>query len=322
MKPTSLTYRKREIHYCLIEAEKTISSPILLLGGVLQNMQSWKSYVKDLTATNSVLVIDLPGIGSGQVLDASYGFDFLADCVHRVIDHLGIKKVNIFSTSYSSIIAYEFSARYHHLVDKLIISSSMAFLPDAQKKVMMDCIAALEQKDLGKFYNTFIDGVCSSHGLIPNYDLSRKVIEILVNKLTDEEIRQFIENTKRVLLYKKPDSQHHAIPLKPLIFTGEYDNFTPPELCRGIGQFYTNSYFGTIKNYDHLFHIGNREAIINSMLPFFQNATVPAFCSKNDYIALPKTQVLRTRRKEEQEEQDILVNNIMPQVMPPNYLSL
>lgn len=280
----TISHRDREIHYHFIEPAKSIAHPILLLGGVLQNRKSWKSYIDDLSSTNSVLVIDLPGIGDAKILDASYGFDFLADCVYAVIDHLRLKKINIFSTSYSSIIAYEFSDRYPSLIDKLVISSSMAFLPEQQRKVMFNCIDSLEQKNLSKFYTVFIDGVCNSSKNVPNYDLSRKVIEMLTQKLTEEEIGQFIENTKRVLQYTVPEVKPDKIPLIPLIFTGEYDTFTPPSLCREIGQFYTSSYFGTIDNYDHLFHIGNRQIIIKSILPFFQQHSIPAFCTKHENV--------------------------------------
>ena len=299
----SISYCDREIHYHFIEPVKSVAHPILLLGGVLQNRKSWKSYIDDLSSTNSVLVIDLPGIGDAKILDASYGFDFLAECVHAATDHLHLKKINIFSTSYSSIIAYEFSDRYPSLIDKLIISSSMAFLPERQRKVMLDCIDSLEQKNLSKFYTVFIDGVCNSCKRIPNYDLSRKVIEMLTQKLTGEEIRQFIENTRRVLQYTVPEVKPNKIPLTPLVFTGEHDTFTPPSLCREIGQFYTSSYFGTIDNYDHLFHIGNRQAIIKSILPFFQHHSIPAFCTRYEN---GETQLRRDDLFEREEQLTIL----------------
>lgn len=276
----SISYHGKEIYYHFFETENSLAHPILLMGGVLQNRKSWKSYIDDLIVSNSVLVIDFQGIGDAKILEASYGFDFLADCIYAVIDYFSLKKINVFSTSYSSIIAYEFSKRYSSWVDQLIISSSMAFLPEPQRKVMTDCIDSLEQKNLSQFYTVFMDGVCNSNKNIPNYNLSRKIIEILVQKLTDEEIIQFIENTKRVLQYSIPEVKSQKIPLTPLIFTGEHDIFTPPALCKEIGKFYTNSYFGTLENYNHLFHIGNRKAIVKNILPFFQENRIPAFCNQ------------------------------------------
>ncbi len=226
------------------------------------------------------MVVDLPGIGEGRILDASYGFDFLADCIHELLIQLGISKVHIFSTSYSSIIAYEFSLRYTSFVEKLVISSSMASLPEAQRSIMRSCINALENDDIESFCRIFIDGVCHPGKHILNYDLSRKVIQKLAYLLTPVEIAQFIENTNRVLQYKIA-AMETSIELSPLIFTGAYDSFTPPDLCRKIGKLYTHSHFGMIDDYDHLFHIGNRQTIIQSILPFFREGRLPHFADKD-----------------------------------------
>lgn len=275
-----ISYCGRDIYYDYVSSTSTgNNSPILLLGGVLQNRKSWEGYVKDIHPHCPIITIDLPGIGDGGILDASVGFDFLADCIHALAVHLNIPKLHIFSTSYSSIVAYEFSARYTAFVDKLVISSSMASLPASQRQVMYMCIQALQNNDLHFFYNTFIDGVCHAGAEVRNRDLSRKVIQKLIGSLTKLEITQFIENTKRVLLYRVPESIPSKIALSPLIFTGAYDTFTPPELCRNIGELYTQNHFGIIDGYDHLFHIGNRQMIISSILPFLLKGQIPPFAT-------------------------------------------
>ena len=265
------------IHYDLvagITADHCV--PLLLLGGVLQNRKSWTGYVKDISPANATLALDLPGIGDGGILAASHGFDFLADCINELLNHLNIPRVHIFATSYSSVIAYEFSARYTDRVGQLVISSSMASLPARQRSVMRACISSLEHQDLEQFYNVFVAGVCHPERSVHNYDLSRKVIRKLIALLTPVEIAQFIENTKRILKYPEPILST-PIHLSPLVFTGAFDIFTPPSLCRNIGRLYQNSYFGTLDHYDHLFHIGNRRAIIRNLLPFYFEGKVPGF---------------------------------------------
>ncbi|MBL7711758.1 MAG: hypothetical protein JNL13_04815, partial [Chitinophagaceae bacterium] len=145
-------------------------------------------------------------MGDGGILDASFGFDFLADCIYRLLQQLGIPRIHIFATSYSSIIAYEFSAKYTSCVCQLVISSSMASLPDPQKAVMQSCIQALENKDPDLFFKTFVQGVCHPVETIRNYALSRKVMQRLVSALSPRETAQFIENTRRVMLYRPPES--------------------------------------------------------------------------------------------------------------------
>lgn len=273
----SISYQGHSIHYDHINTGDSSASPILLLGGVLQNRRSWERYVQDIGPVSPLLNVDLPGIGDGGILDASFGFDFLADCIYRLLLQLNIPKINIFATSYSSIIAYELSTRYTRCVDQLVISSSMASLPDKQKAVMQSCILALENKDHDLFFKTFVQGICYPGETIHNHALSRKIMQRLATALTARETAQFIENTKRVLCYQPPEIGVSKIKLVPLLFTGAYDVFTPPELCRDIGRHYVKSHFGTIDHYDHLFHIGNRKAIISYILPFFQEGRLPSF---------------------------------------------
>lgn len=281
-----ITHSGYDIYYDWFDNHSAAVSPVLLLGGVLQNRKSWDSYIKDINGTCPVLVVDLPGIGDSKVLDATIGFPFLADCIKTMLAELQIPKVNIFSTSYSSIIAYEFSARYTQCVDKLIISSSMAILPNEQRRVMIDCIAALEAADLQTFYNVFMQGVSHVNHQVGNYELSRKVIGMLINALTDKDIARFIENTKRVLNYTIPPQSESVIPIEPLLFTGEFDTFTPPALCKEIGSYYQRSHFGVLKNCDHLFHIGNRRMIIETILPYFTEQRIPSFAQQDNLLAL------------------------------------
>lgn len=286
MKSGIVSYGSRKIYYELFVNETSAVAPVLLLGGVLQNRNSWQTYIKELQPHCPVLVVDLPGIGEAGVLEAAEGFDFLADCIYAVLAELAILKVNIFSTSYSSIVAYEFSRKYTAHTGKLVISSSMAILPEEQRTVMTNSIAALQKGDRQSFYKIFIEGVCHPGKHIGNYDLSRKVIAMLVNTLTQQEITQFIENTGRVLQYTIPVGPLSPIPLVPLIFTGEFDIFTPPHLCRQIGELYTNSYFGTLNGYDHLFHIGNRHSIIENILPFYCEGVIPHFANSTDRLTV------------------------------------
>lgn len=273
----SISYQDQQVHYELIDTGDSKAAPILLLGGVLQDRRSWDRYIQDISPVHALLNVDLPGIGDGGILDASFGFDFLAECIYNLLQHLGIAQLNIFATSYSSIIAYEFSAKYTSCVDQLVISSSMASLPAPQKAVMQSCIRALESNDPDLFFRTFVQGVCHPGGAIHNYTLSRKIMQRLVFALTARERAQFIENTRRVMHYRPPESSASKIDLCPLLFTGAYDVFTPPDLCRDIGKYYAKSYFGTIDHFDHLFHIGNRKAIIGYILPFFRAGILPSF---------------------------------------------
>lgn len=238
-------------------------------------MASWKNYVAEFSKTNNVLTIDLPGIGSGGILESEIGFDFLADCLNETLVNLCLSKINIFSTSYSTIIAFEFAKKYHQKINSLVISSSMTHVPKKQKEVMLDCIEALEEGNLTTFNEIFFNGIANSETPARNHELAKRVIASGIQKMSSMQVQQFIENTKRVLDYKPQTAS--KIPLNPLIFTGELDNFTPPHLCHSVGYYFAAFNFRIIPQLDHLFHIGNNGLIFSTIIPYLNYGSLPDF---------------------------------------------
>ncbi len=275
----TITYKNHNISYELIECHQKTHITTVLLGGVLQDMASWKNYVKEFSLFNNVLVVDLPGIGVSNILEHTYGFDFLADCLFQVLHDLNIKKINIFSTSYSTVIAFEFSKRYSSFVDKLVLSSTMTEIPTDQKNIMLSCLHEIEKKNIVSFAETFLEGISNLSVKPKNYELTKRVIKGGIKSLTQLQIHQFIQNTKRILNYQTDSLAHIKIELTPLIFTGELDVFTPPYLCEKIGRYYQNYCFKTIPDLDHFFHIGNNQLIFSSMIPYFLEGDIPDFYS-------------------------------------------
>lgn len=278
----SIFYKNHLINYELIECHHKTKITTVLLGGVLQDMASWKNYIKEFSRFNNVLVVDLPGVGISKVLDYSFGFDFLADCLFQVIQVSNIQKVNIFSTSYSTVIVFEFSKKYSRLVDKLVLSSTMTEIPDEQRGIMLSCLREIENKNLVSFAETFLEGISNLSVKPKNHELTKRVIKGGIKSLTQLQINQFIQNTKRILNYQTDTLAHVKIGLTPLIFTGELDTFTPPHLCEKLGEYYQSYTFKTIPGLDHFFHIGNNQLIFSSMIPYFLEGDIPVFHIENE----------------------------------------
>lgn len=263
-------YFNYKIDYCA--GQQTV--PTILIGGVLQDMLSWKNYVRELSKTNTVITVDLPGIGTGGVLPAVIGFDFLAKCVHAILVLENIQSVNIFSTSYSTIIAHEFARKFPHKVNKLVISSSMTEIPRQQSRVMFTCLDALVAGDRKSFADHFINGISCSEYEPANRPLVRRVLMKGISEMTEIQEQQFIANTERVMRYVNVNQDERRIPVRPLIFTGEYDTFTPPSLCEKIGSRYEDYDFTTIPGLDHFFHIGNNQLLFKMLVPYFNEEAV------------------------------------------------
>jgi len=274
---STVFFEGKDLHFDLIKSANPDAPLTLLLGGVLQDRASWKNYVREFSKYSDVLILDLPGIGASGVLPSNYGFDFLAESVNHVLEHLKIEQVNIFSTSYSTIIAFEFSQRYAFKVNNLALSSSMTHLPPQQLALMEATLVALKNGDLQKFSDLFYRGI-SAHLVRPqNADLVERVIRNSIRAMTQTQIQQFCENTKRVINYERSFQFIQKIDLNPFIFTGALDTFTPPGLCREVGKCFTKFQFRTIPGFDHFFHIGNTQLIFKTLIPFMLRSEIPDF---------------------------------------------
>lgn len=272
-----IEFREFEFHYNFIRDTDFDRDVTLLLGGVLQDRCSWKNYAREFSKYNDVLIVDLPGIGESGILDSNFGFDFLADCVDHLLKNLNLQKINLFSTSYSTIIAFEFAKKYAYKLNRLAISSSMTHIPTDQLNTMLDCLSAIKSNNLQSFSNSFLRGIANTNSRPLNSELVSRVIEQGIKQMTNTQKHQFCENTKRVLTYHQNFIPPTMIDSDPLIFTGELDTFTPPHLCSKIGAFFKNSYFRVIPNLDHFFHIGNNKLIFSAIIPYFTQGIIPDF---------------------------------------------
>ncbi|MBK9190223.1 MAG: alpha/beta hydrolase [Crocinitomicaceae bacterium] len=227
-----ISYREKTIHFEYHPSEIRTENTTVLLGGVLQDMASWKNYIREFSKTNNVIVADLPGVGKSDVLDSRFDFEFLADCLNQVLSDLGISQVHIFSTSYSTILAFEFAKKYTSKVGRLVISSSMTEIPENQMNIMLDCLTAIEKNDVFAFSQLFLSGIANQHQKPLNSELVSRVSSAGIRNMTDIQMQQFKQNTLRVLNYNMEKNKNCKINITPLIFTGEIDNFTPPALCK------------------------------------------------------------------------------------------
>lgn len=273
----TLFYQGYPICFDIYYAKDNPSSCTLLLGGVLQDRASWKNYVKQFSKYNTVLVIDFPGVGVSGILDASFNFDFIAASINYVLEYLEITHIDIFSTSYSTLIAFEFAKNYTSKVNKLVLSSSMTYLPENQLHLIEDTLKALEENNLELFATLFYKGIRNGVNKSRNAMLVERVIGSGIKLMTKTQIQQFCENSKRVLHYNNSFNFSGKIDLNPLIFTGSLDTFTPPDLCEKVGVYFKGFQFRTIPYYDHFFHIGNSKLLFHTLIPYFTQGIIPDF---------------------------------------------
>lgn len=281
MNIASIDYRGFRYFY---KTSGDITEPcVLILGGALQSLNAWDNYVQRFAGLFNVIVCDLPGMGESDTLPHSYPIEFLGDCVKHLLDALAVGHVHIFAASYGTPIAYVFARDHPERTARVGLAGTMDHIP---VDVLEDTRKSVEYLDMGDldqaatlFCRMF---VCTDRiDDIDNGRLAQRLLHRGVKKMSATRIASYIQNTERLL-----HTQLHVGPVTGvpfLIFTGEYDNYTRPELCRHVARKLECSEYTVIRRADHLANIERSDVVAGLCTTFFSGEPVQSVSGCDRY---------------------------------------
>lgn len=242
-----------QTHAAFAKAPTADYPPIVFLGGLLQDVRAWHRMAKYLTQYTTVVAIDAPGTGFAPPLPPAHGFDFIADAVRSVLDEMELDQVAVAGASYGGLIAYRFAQHHEDRVDSLILGGTFTELLDEWR--------GQAHEHLEKIYNRQLDGVAEQFiGTLLNLDpnvyvekqkLVCRVLKSTIERLTDEQVLQYIANIERVMTSEAIDRQA-APSVRSLLFTGEHDPFTTAANMRSLAGRFDDAVFTTVEHADHV----------------------------------------------------------------------
>jgi pimeloyl-ACP methyl ester carboxylesterase len=111
--------------YC--EAGSADGEPVVLVHGYPANHMSWRHQIPVLAQTHRVVAPDLIGWGDSE-RPRSLSFDYGSEVnrLGRMLDALGLDKVNLFGHDYGGFLSLGFAQRNPHRVRRLAILNSRA----------------------------------------------------------------------------------------------------------------------------------------------------------------------------------------------------
>ncbi len=99
-------------------------APLLLIGGLGSDHQSWLTVLGELAKSFQVIVYDNRGAGQSDVRELTYSIADLADDAAALLDYLSIKKAHLAGHSMGGYIAQELAINYPERVNKLVLEST------------------------------------------------------------------------------------------------------------------------------------------------------------------------------------------------------
>lgn len=144
-----------QMAYMDVKPEAPNGSSVILFHGKNFNGFYWKNVIDALTkAGYRVIAPDQVGWGKSTKLNMKYTFEILAGNNKKLLDSLGIKKINVIGHSMGGMLATRFALLYPQLVNKLILEDPLG-LEDYKKFIPLQPIEKLYKNELKGTYASY-----------------------------------------------------------------------------------------------------------------------------------------------------------------------
>jgi len=242
-------------NYLYAEYGSTNNLPVVYIGGAFQTIDSIRPISQGLEAHGHTIVLDLPGFGEADLLEAEYGFDFYCELLREFCRAKGFDSIGLIGASYGSAIAYSFAANMPDLVTSLTLAGTMKSIPEYQRPQIIKSLSQLREGDLAGFSETAVSVLMNGDraGDIIRYNQIRRMLKRSMRRLSHQDQLKYLLNTERLLMMSIDLS---VSPIsKTVVFTGEFDAFTTPDYCAEVAASIPNSEMVVVRNADHMFHV-------------------------------------------------------------------
>ncbi|WP_414941233.1 alpha/beta fold hydrolase [Amycolatopsis sp. cmx-11-51] len=247
----SLAIGRTQFSYRLLRQSDPRTEPVIVIGGGLQGSNGWPHMEDRITPIACLVTADLPGMGTSDPLPPGAGTDFMCAALDRIIDDLGVPRVNLFGYSYGAELAFGCAQRSPHRIARLILGGVVSHTDAAQRESLREAAAHLAIGATEEFATVAANmQLClDENRRIPRRSLvyryvRRSMLHVAVH------VPHVMDYLRRSLI-SGPSFDGGLSGVPALVFTGEHDSITAPERQREFAATISGSRFLTIKDSDH-----------------------------------------------------------------------
>ncbi|MDX3179910.1 alpha/beta hydrolase [Streptomyces sp. ME02-7008A-1] len=245
------------------------TEPVLVIGGALQGMFGWPQMDDHLGPVADVVTADLPGMGSADPLPPGPSAPVLRAAVTGIIDDLGASRINLFGFSYGAAIAFGCARHDPRRVARLVLGGVPTHIGEDQRAYWLRATQALEQGDAEGFASQAADGLMclDPERHVHRRELARRYVRrSFLHALAHSE---HAAASLRRALGDRPDFSGGLSGVPALVFAGEHDTVTPPELQWEFAGTIEGSRFLTLPESDHWVVLERSDEVADLVTRFF-----------------------------------------------------
>lgn len=274
----------------VVRGTATGLAPVVLVGGAFQRKEDWGRLERGLLAHADVVTLDLPGWGTADLLPETYGADFLAAALDRLLDDLDLNQINVMAGSYGTGIAYRLAQTCPDRVSRMVLVGTMTEIPDHAAAAFRHTLDLLADNRMDEFVTATVDLCLTREPTADVVSLAaiRRILLRRVETASADEIAKYVANTRRLLGHRFLD--RGAPPHQPaLVVTGEFDTFTTPLMCRELAATCVDSWLAIVRRADHLVHLERASELVDLATRFYAGEPIAdlEYCRSVERVSVP-----------------------------------
>ncbi|MGW6026959.1 alpha/beta fold hydrolase [Streptomyces sp. NPDC055099] len=257
--------------YRSLRPAESRTEPLVALGGAFQGMYDWPQLEDALTGVTGLVTADLPGSGNSDLPRPEHTVETLDAALDAIVDDLRLPRINLYGYSYGAVLAFRYAQRHPERCARLLLGGVPAHLSEAPFTRYRQAGALLRAGDT----EGFVTRVTAEMFCM---DESRHVHRReLALRYFRRSLLKTAQQAHAAYLLERALGTRTALAggltgVPTLVFAGEHDTLTTPELQRAFASTIDGSDFVTIADCDHMMLLERPDAVIRLITSFITDS--------------------------------------------------
>lgn len=245
--------------------------PLLMIGGLASDSASWAPITAALGSTHKLIMPDNRACGQTRDDGRKLTLRHYVDDMIALLDHLGLRSVDVLGHSMGGSIAMELSATRPDRINRVVLAASAPSLP-RHSRAVIDSLAALREAGAPDehWFRSFFCWLFH-----PDLFTDPRAVDAAIAMAMRYPFRQSVEAMRRqVDAMRDVDlaNKINAISARGLVLAGERDLLFPSDLIEAAFAPYDNFQVKIIPGSAHSVHWDQPKEFSSSVLNFLDNS--------------------------------------------------
>jgi len=230
------------------------------------NLHMWDEQMELLTKHYKVLRFDTRGHGQSSVPDGEYTLEQMADDVHGLFAHLGIKQTHWVGLSMGGMIGQTYALKYPGVFKSLVLADTTSRRPPNAAQMWGERIEIARAKGMAGV----LDSTLSRWFTAPYIKARPDVMKRIGNDILNTPVAGFCGACAAIA---KVDTLDRLKEIKCPVFitVGDQDHGTPPDMARAIHANLPGSSLAIIESAAHISNIEQHEVFNKNLTKFLDS---------------------------------------------------